>query len=252
MTEQGLHGFREPAKGFVPFRESPFGGRDVLRVAVLASGNGSNLQALLDRIASGHVQAQVALVVSDKPDAPALRRARRTGVPAVVALPKEPGEKAAAYDARLLALLQADKPGLVVLAGYMRIVGAPILQAYAGRIVNIHPALLPAFKGLHAVKQAHDAGAAEAGCSTHLVTADLDGGPVLLQAGLKVRPGESLESLQRRVLALEHLVLPRTVQLFAEGRVAADGRIAPAPPSSSWKARQDLDLVSGAWYSEGF
>ena len=222
-----------------------------LRVAVLASGNGSNLQALLDRIASGHVQAKVVLVVSDKPDAPALARARKAKVAAVVALPKEAGEKAPAYDVRLLALLQAEKPDLVVLAGYMRIVGPAIVRAFAGRLVNIHPALLPAFKGLAAVRQAHEAGVAEAGCSTHLVTDDLDGGPVLLQAGLKVRPQETLESLQARILALEHLVLPRTVQLFAEGRVAADGRIASQPPST-WRTRQDLDLVSGAWYSEGF
>lgn len=225
--------------------------KGTLRVAVLASGNGSNLQALLDRIASGHVQAKVVLVASDKPDAPALERARRAKVPTIAALPKEPGEKAVAYDERLLALLQAEKPDLVVLAGYMRIVGPAILRAFAGRIVNIHPALLPAFKGLQAVKQAHDAGVAEAGCSTHLVTEDLDGGPILLQAGLKVRAGESLESLQRRVLALEHLLLPRTVQLFAEGRVPADGRI-QSEPGSTWKTRQDLPLVSGAWYSEGF
>ncbi|MHB1261951.1 MAG: phosphoribosylglycinamide formyltransferase [Thermoplasmatota archaeon] len=223
-----------------------------LRVAVLASGHGSNLQSLLDHIKAGYVDAHVSLVVSDKHDALALQRARRANVPAVVALPKEPGEKAAAYDERLLAVLQADKPGLVVLAGYMRIVGPAIVAAFRGRLVNIHPALLPAFKGLHAVKQAHDAGVAEAGCSTHLVTDDLDGGPILLQAGLKVRPGDTLESLQRRILALEHLVLPRTVQLFAEGLVGSDGRISRAPPSASWKMRQDLDLVSGAWYSEGF
>ena len=218
---------------------------------MLASGNGSNLQALLDRIASGHVQAKVVLVVSDKPDAPALTRARRAKVPAVVALSKEPGEKAAAYDDRLLALLQAEKPGLVVLAGYMRIVGPAIVRAFSGRLVNIHPALLPAFKGLQAVRQAHEAGVAEAGCSTHLVTDDLDGGPVLLQAGLKVRADETVESLQRRILALEHLVLPRTVQLFAEGRVTTDGRITPRT-GSTWKTKQDLELVSGAWYSEGF
>ncbi|MFA5944139.1 MAG: phosphoribosylglycinamide formyltransferase [Candidatus Thermoplasmatota archaeon] len=221
----------------------------MLRVAVLGSGNGSNLQALLDHIAAGHVHARVSLVLSDKPDAPVLQRARRADVPAVIALPKEPGETAAAYDERLMAILRAEEPDLVVLAGYMRIVGPAVVRAFAGRLVNIHPSLLPAFKGLHAVKQALDAGTAEAGCSTHLVTDDLDGGAILLQAGLKVRPGESLDILQRRILGLEHLLLPRTVQLFAERRVGADGRIAPGP---SWKARQDLDLVSGAWYSEGF
>lgn len=220
-----------------------------LRVAVLASGNGSNLQALLDRIAAGHVEAQVSLVVSDKPDAPALARAGKAKVAAVVVLEPEPGEKSTAYNERLARLLAHEAPGLVVLAGYMRIVGQPVLAAFKGRIVNIHPALLPAFKGLGAVRQALDAGVAEAGCTTHLVTADLDGGPLLLQAGLKVRAGEGLESLQKRILALEHLLLPRTVQLFAEGRVGPDGRIAPGP---SWKDRKDLPFVSGAWYSEGF
>ncbi len=221
-----------------------------LRVAVLASGNGSNLQALLDRIASGHVHAKVVLVAGDKPEAPALERARRAKVPAVLALPPEPGEKRAAYDARLLDVLRAERPGLVVLAGYMRIVGKAITDAYAGRIVNIHPSLLPAFKGLDAVGQAHAAKAAEAGCSTHLVTSDLDGGPVLLQAGLKVRAGDDVEGLRKRILRLEHLLLPRTVQLFAEGRVAPDGRVLPG--KSTWRTATDLELVSGAWYSEGF
>lgn len=221
----------------------------MLRVAVLASGNGSNLQALLDRIASGHVQAKVVLVAGDKPEAPALERARKAKVPAVLALPPEPGEKRAAYDARLLDALRAEKPDLVVLAGYMRIVGPAITQAFAGRIVNIHPSLLPAFKGLDAVGQAHAAKVAEAGCSTHLVTADLDGGPVLLQARLKVRPGEGVESLRKRILRLEHLLLPRTVQLFAEGRVK-EGKVLPG--ASTWTTATDLDLVSGAWYSEGF
>jgi phosphoribosylglycinamide formyltransferase-1 len=221
----------------------------MLRVAVLASGNGSNLQALLDRIASGHVDARVTLVLSDRKDAVALQRARKADVPSTAVLPPEPGETSADHNRRLLAVLQAERPDLVVLAGYMRIVGKPVLSAFAGRLVNIHPALLPAFKGLKAVQQAIDAGVAEAGCTTHLVTADLDGGPILVQAGLKVRPGEAVESLQRRILALEHVVLPRTVQLFAEGRVAADGRIAPGP---SWRTRQDLPLVSGAWYSDAF
>ncbi len=220
-----------------------------LRVAVLASGNGSNLQAILDRIASGHIAARITLVVSDKPEALVLQRARKASVAAVVALAPEEGEKRAAYDARLLELLDREKPDLIVLAGYMRIVGQSIIDRFAGRIINIHPSLLPAFKGLHAVQQALAAGVAEAGCTTHLVTGDLDGGPILLQAGLKLHAGEALETLQHRILRLEHLVLPRTVQLFAEGRIGRDGRIAPGP---SWKGKADLDFVSGAWYSEGF
>ena len=221
-----------------------------LRVAVLASGTGSNLQALLDRIRSGHVQAKVSLVASDRPDAPALERARKAKVPSVLALPPEAGERRAAYDQRLAGALRAERPDLLVLAGYMRIVGPAVLTAFPGRVVNIHPSLLPAFKGLDAVGQAHAAGAAETGCTTHLVTQDLDGGPILLQAGLRLRPAEPVEELRRRVLRLEHLVLPRTVQLFAQGRVGPDGRIMPGGPS--WKDRNDLELVSGAWYSEGF
>lgn len=219
---------------------------------MLASGAGSNLQALLDRIASGQVEAVVALVASDKPEAPALERARRAKVPAVVALPPEQGERRAAYDARLLEALLAERPDLVVLAGYMRIVGPSVVAAFPGRIVNLHPSLLPAFKGLDAVGQALRAGAAEAGCSTHLVTDDLDGGPVLLQAGLRVRPGEEADTLRRRILALEHLLLPRTVQLFAEGRVRVDGGRVRILPGPSWRSRQDLPHVSGAWTSDGF
>jgi phosphoribosylglycinamide formyltransferase 1 len=225
-------------------------GRMTLRVAVLASGHGSNLQALLDRIATGHVQAKVVLVASDRPDAVALERARRANVPAILALPPEAGEKRAAYDERLLEPLKGSRPDLLVLAGYMRIVGPAILAAFPGRVVNIHPSLLPAFKGLDAVGQAYAAKATETGCTTHLVTGDLDGGPILLQAGLKIHGGGSIDDLRRRVLRLEHLVLPRTVQLFAEGRVAPDGRIMPGGPS--WKDLKDLELVSGAWYSEGF
>ncbi|HUR62758.1 MAG TPA: phosphoribosylglycinamide formyltransferase [Candidatus Thermoplasmatota archaeon] len=227
----------------------------MLRVAVLASGKGSNLQALLTRIAAGDVDAKVVLVVSDRPDAGALDVARGGKVPALLALPPEPGEKRTSYDARLLEALQREHPDLVVLAGYMRIAGPALVRAFAGRIINIHPALLPDFRGLHAVRQALAAGVERAGCTTHIVTDDLDGGPLLLQAWLRVRPGEDESSLQQRILRLEHLVLPRTVQLFAEGRVRTEGgkaSLLPGPPSSSWLARQDLPLVSGAHYGEGF
>lgn len=225
----------------------------MFRVAVLASGNGSNLQALLDRIVSGDVHARVSLVLSDKPDAGALGRARRARVATVVALPPEPAEKKADYDLRLLEVLRGEAPDLVVLAGYMRIVGPAILQAFRGRIINVHPSLLPAFRGLDAVGQAHRAGVAEVGCTTHLVTSDLDGGPILLQARTKVRAGETVESLRKRVLALEHLVLPRTVQLFAEGGILslAEGGVV-VRARTSWLAPPIAGLVAGATYSEGF
>jgi len=222
------------------------------RVAVLCSGHGSNLQALLDRIESGHVQAQVTLVASDKPDCGALVRARRAKVPAVVALPKLEGEKSAEYDVRLFGVLAAERPDLIVLAGYMRIVGRAIVAAFPGRIINIHPSLLPDFRGLHAVRQAMAAGVERAGCSTHVVTDDLDGGPVILQASVRVHERESEADLQRRILRLEHLILPRTVQLMATGRVRlVDGKAVVAA-ADSWLGLRDIELASGAWYSEGF
>lgn len=220
-----------------------------MRVAVLASGHGSNLQALLDHAAAGRVQAQVTLLWTDKPGCGAVARARRAGVATIAEAPKEKGETSQAYDARLLEALRAERPDLVVLAGYMRIVGPTVTQAFPGRIVNIHPSLLPSFRGLAAVAQAHAARVKVAGCTTHLVTDELDGGPILLQAALPVRDGESVEHLQQRILRLEHLLLPRTVQLFAEGRVTPDGRILPGP---SWLGAPGLDLVSGAMYGEGF
>jgi len=223
-----------------------------LRVAVLASGRGSNLHSLLRHIAAGHVEARVTLVLSDKPDAGALALARKAGVPAVVALPVEPGEAAAAYDDRVLDALRGERPDLVVLAGYLRIVGSAILDAFPGRVVNIHPSLLPAFQGLKAVRKALRAGARVAGCTTHIVTADLDGGPILLQAAIAVRPGEEEAHLASRILQLEHLLLPRTVQLFAEGRIHVANGVATIAPGPTWFERPGLDLVSGALYAEGF
>lgn len=223
-----------------------------LRVAVLASGRGSNLLSLLRHIEAGHVEAKVTLVLSDKPDAGALALARKAGVPAVIALPSEPGEPAATYDARVLEALQAERPDLVVLAGYLRIVGNALIDAFPGRIINIHPSLLPAFQGLKAVRKALRAGVKVAGCTTHIVTPDLDGGPILLQAALSIRPGEEETQLATRILRLEHLLLPRTVQLFAEGRIHVEGGRATIAPGPTWLERPGIELHSGALYAEGF
>ncbi|MHB8633890.1 MAG: phosphoribosylglycinamide formyltransferase [Thermoplasmatota archaeon] len=223
-----------------------------LRVAVLASGRGSNLEHLLAAIRAGKVAARVELVVSDQPGAGALAVARRGGVPAIVEMPRLAGESAALYDARLLDVLEAASPDLVVLAGYLKIAGPKVCQAFRDRIVNIHPALLPSFKGLKAVQQALAAGARIAGCTTHLVTGEVDGGPILLQAAVVVRPDETEESLAARIVRLEHLLLPRTVALFAEGRVeVANGR-ATIRPGRSWLSEPGIELSSGALYGEGF
>ncbi len=222
-----------------------------LKVAVLASGRGSNLEALLRQIDAGRVDARVGLVLTDKPGAACLDKARAAGVPALVELPRETGESAAAYDARLIEVLRAERPDLIVLAGFMRILGTAFCEAFAGRIINIHPALLPSFKGAHGVRDTLAAGARVAGCTTHFVTADLDGGPIILQAAVPILRDDTMESLAARVLALEHQILPRTVDLIARGQVrtAADGVVVEA--GSSW-FDADVRPLPGALYPDGF
>lgn len=194
-----------------------------LRVAVLASGRGSNLLALLKAIDAGELDAAVTLVVTDRPGAGCLEHARAHGVPAIVELPRQKGESREDYDGRLLEVLRAEAPDLVVLAGFMRILTPALVDAFAGRMVNVHPALLPSFKGAHGIRDTLAAGAPLAGCTTHFVTSDLDGGPMILQAAVPVLPDDDPASLAARVLRLEHRVLPRTVQLIAEGRVRLEG-----------------------------
>jgi phosphoribosylglycinamide formyltransferase 1 len=220
----------------------------VLRVAVLASGRGSNLHSLLQACAKGVVDARVTLVASDRADAGALDVARGAGVPAVLHL----GTKGEAYHRELLEALRQEAPDLVVLAGYLRLVDAALCDAFQGRIVNIHPGLLPSFKGLKAQRQALEAGVRVAGCTTHIVTPDLDAGPILLQAALAVHPDDTEASLAQRILRLEHLLLPRTVQLFAEGRITLDGCRARIAPGPTWLDNPRVGLVAGALYGEGF
>ncbi len=218
-----------------------------IRIAVLASGRGSNMDSILEHIDAGRIDGQVTLLLSDKPGAPCLEKARAAGVPAVVELPVESGEKRAEYDARLVEVLQAEAPDLVVLAGFMRILTPTFCDAFAGRIINIHPALLPSFKGAHGIRDTLAGGAKLAGCSTHFVTAELDGGPIILQGALAIQPDDDEDRLAARVLPLEHQLLPRTVQLFAEGRIAPVGSIAPGP---SWHGQ--VDPVPGALYPAAF
>lgn len=221
-----------------------------LRLAVLASGRGSNMDSLLQKSREGLLDADVTLVVTDKPEAPCVQKARDAGVPAVVGLPPETGESRTAYDARLQEDLEAEAPDLIVLAGFMRILSPAFCDAFSGRILNIHPALLPSFKGAHGIRDTLRGGAKLAGCTTHLVTADLDDGPIVLQAALAVRPEDDEDALAARVLRLEHQLLPRTVQLFAEDRIRLEDGIARVAPGPSWK--DHVETVEGAIYSEGF
>ena len=191
----------------------------MLRIAVLASGRGTNLQALIDAIADGTLDARIAGVFSDRTDAPALQRARGAGIPAHVIEPRAFANRLA-FDEEFFTRVDDVAPDLIVCAGYMRLVSERSVQARRGRLVNIHPSLLPAFKGLRTHAQALAAGAAEHGASVHYVTPDLDGGPVIAQARVAVEPGDDVESLSRRVLAREHPLLVETMRLFAARRLA--------------------------------
>lgn len=195
----------------------------MIRIGVLASGRGSNLQALLDACREGRIDGQVAVVISDRADAYALERASLAGVAAIFCDPATYGGKNA-YNMALAETLKARAIDLVCLAGYMRIVRRPLLEAYAGRMLNIHPSLLPAFPGLDAQAQALTYGVKVAGCTVHFVTEGMDDGPIVVQAVVPVLDGDTVESLSERILAEEHRVYPEAVQLFATGRLRLEGR----------------------------
>jgi len=200
----------------------------VIRLGVLASGGGTNLQAILDACAARRISAEVAVVVSNLPGAGALERARRAGVTTEV-LPSK-GVERDAYDRRLVEVLRAHRVDLVCLAGYMRLVTPAFLRAFGPaargcpRVVNVHPGLLPSFPGLHAQRQCVEYGSRFAGCTVHFVDEGTDTGPVIVQAVVPVRPGDSEETLAQRVLEQEHRIYPQAIQWFAEGRLSVEGR----------------------------
>ncbi len=190
-----------------------------LRVGVLASGRGSNLQAILDATRGADFPARVVVVIADRERAVALERAAAAGVPAEFLDPKAYGDREA-YDAALLACLERFRVELVCLAGFMRILGAGLVQRLRGRLINIHPSLLPAFPGLHAQRQALDHGVKIAGVTVHFVDEGVDTGPIIAQASVPVLDGDTEESLSERILAAEHRLYPEVVRRFAEGRVS--------------------------------
>jgi phosphoribosylglycinamide formyltransferase-1 len=203
----------------------------VIRLGVLASGGGTNLQALLDACAEHRIDAEVALVLSNVPGAGALERAARAGVPGAC-LPSKGVPDRAAYDEALVARLREARVDLVALAGYMRLVTPAFLRAFGAsaqsrgcpRVVNIHPALLPAFPGLHAPRQALEAGVKVAGCTTHFVDEGTDTGPIIAQAAVPVLDGDTEATLAARILEQEHRLYPQSIQWFAEGRLSLEGR----------------------------
>lgn len=191
------------------------------RVAVLISGEGSNLQALIDAARAGELGAQIVAVVSNRGAARGLERARAAGIEALH-LPAR-GQERSAYDAALAALLAPREPDLVVLAGFMRIIGPELVEPYAGRMFNIHPSLLPRYPGLDTHRRVLDAGERLHGATVHFVTAELDAGPAIIQYRLALRAGDTPESLAQRVHVGEHIILPRAVSWFAAGRLRLAG-----------------------------
>jgi phosphoribosylglycinamide formyltransferase 1 len=195
-----------------------------LRVGVLVSGRGSNLQALLDAAARPGYPAEVVVVISDRERAAALDRARAAGVEALFVNPKDFGDREA-FDLALVRELTARRVGLVCNAGFMRILSQAYTRAFAGRAMNIHPSLLPAFPGLHAQRQALEHGAKITGATVHFVDdGPVDTGPIILQASVPIQPDDTEETLSARVLVEEHRLYPEAVRLFAEGRLTVVGR----------------------------
>jgi phosphoribosylglycinamide formyltransferase-1 len=197
-----------------------------LRVGVLASGRGSNLQAILDSSLSGDIDVEVAAVLSDVESAVALERARRAGVPALYIDPGRSGARLAPEaECRYADELERRGVRIVALAGFMRILGDTLLSRFEGRIVNIHPSLLPSFPGLDAQRQALEYGVKWSGATVHFVDAGVDTGPIVIQAVVPVEQSDTRDSLAERILREEHRIYPEALQLIAEDRVSVEGRI---------------------------
>lgn len=195
------------------------------RIVILISGRGSNMEAIVQRAAAQGWPATVAAVVSNRPDAKGLDFARGQGIATAVVDHKAHATREA-FDAALAEAIDAHAPDLVVLAGFMRILGAGFVRRYEGRLLNIHPSLLPAFPGLHTHRRALEAGCKLAGATVHFVTPELDHGPIVMQSAVPVLPGDDEDALAARVLATEHVIYPLAVRWFVEGRLRlAVGRV---------------------------
>lgn len=238
MKEDGQWTEEVPKEDGQPTRTVPNvnGGRLVekLRVGVLASGRGSNLQSIIDSSLAGDVDVEVAVVVSDVEDAHALERARRAGIPAVHVPPGRFRTKLEPeIEARYIEVLEEHRVQVVALAGFMRILHDDFLNHYSGRIVNIHPSLLPSFPGLHAQKQAFDYGVKWTGATVHFVDAGVDTGPIIIQAAVPVLPDDTVDTLSARVLEQEHRIYPEALQMIASGTLTIEGRTVRAAGRAS-------------------
>ena len=189
-----------------------------IRLVVLISGNGSNLQAIIDEISHNNLPAQIVAVISNKADAFGLERAKKAGIEQRV-LSHQDFASREQFDNALRSLIDSFQPDLVILAGFMRILSNQFVEHYLNKMMNIHPSLLPKYKGLNTHQRAIDAGEHEHGCSVHFVTPELDDGPVILQASVAIKESDTAETLAKRVHEQEHIIYPKAIRLFAENKI---------------------------------
>jgi phosphoribosylglycinamide formyltransferase-1 len=196
---------------------------DLLKLGVLISGSGSNLQSIIDNIEKGSLNAVIKIVISNKPDAFGITRAKKHGIPVAV-VKNENFKDKKDYDLELVKILKDNDLDLIVLAGFMRIMTPTFLRAFPGKVINIHPALLPSFPGTHGQKQAFDYGVKYSGCTVHLVDEGVDTGPIIIQSVVPVLDDDTEETLAARILKEEHKIYPQAIKYFSEGKIEIKGR----------------------------
>jgi phosphoribosylglycinamide formyltransferase-1 len=195
----------------------------MLTLGVLASGRGSNFQSVINSINSGFLKARIAVLITDNPEAYAIERAKNHNIESLIIQPKEfPDEDS--YYSHLSNELKSRGVELVILAGFMRVVGKPLIKEFHNKIMNIHPALLPSFSGLHGQKQALDYGVKISGCTVHFVDEGVDTGPVIIQAAVPVYEDDTEDTISERILKQEHKIFPQAIKLYSEGKIAVKGR----------------------------
>jgi phosphoribosylglycinamide formyltransferase 1 len=219
-----------------------------LRVAVLASGGGTDLQSIIDTSEKNMINAEVAVVISDKNNAFCLKRAEKHKIPYFFVNSK--GLSKEEHDKKIDELLTKHNVDLIVGAGYMRILSKCFIKKWYGKIINIHPALLPSFKGENGQGDAFDYGVKISGCTTHFMNEEMDSGPIILQAAVKVMPQDDRDKLAARILEVEHQILPRTIDLFEKGCLKLKGRKVEIEKKDSWKDKHPV--FSDVLYSDGY
>ena len=219
-----------------------------LRVGVLASGTGTDLQSIISASEKGIINAEVVSVISDRKDAFALKRAGKHGIKSIFVDPQ--GKNREKHEKEIDKILIDNDVDLVVGAGYMRILSPSFIKKWYGRLINIHPALLPAFKGTNGQGDALEYGVKISGCTTHFMDDKMDHGPIILQAAVRVLNDDDRDTLAKRILEVEHQILPRTIQLFAEKRLKIEGRKVKVLPGDSWIEK--YELIEDVLYPESY